>query len=282
MSGMGYAKLWSSILNSTIWREDPTTKVVWITLLCMADKFGEVHSSVPGLADAARVSIEDTDRALAKFKSPDPHSRTPEYEGRRIADIKGGWLLLNFEEHRDRISKDQQNLRAAERAKRYRERKRAQTEASKGVTKSMTRYTESVTGSVTVAIKTTRDGERDERDVCRDERDGSVTKSVTVTQNVTQNHAKEGITNSLNLNHEECNVGVIPRGGAPDLAPWPDADPYSGFSMAVAPTGFDSADWDVEVDEAVSIAVESGVSEILAHQNAVQSVTARRGPREVA
>ena len=42
-----YTKLFSSIITSTIWMEDDKTRILWITLLAMADQHGEVYSSIP-------------------------------------------------------------------------------------------------------------------------------------------------------------------------------------------------------------------------------------------
>lgn len=50
----GYTKLFSSIIDSTIWRESKETKIVWITMLAKADRYGVVEASLPGLADAAK------------------------------------------------------------------------------------------------------------------------------------------------------------------------------------------------------------------------------------
>ena len=95
-----FTKLFSSITESTIWCEDAETRLVWITLLAMADKRGRIWASIPGLANRARVPVEATEKALQKFLSPDPYSRTPDYEGRRIEPIDGGWRLLNHEKYR--------------------------------------------------------------------------------------------------------------------------------------------------------------------------------------
>jgi hypothetical protein len=69
-------------------------------MLAMADRRGRVWGSIPGLANRARVSVEACERALEKFKSPDKYSRTGENEGRRVADIEGGWTLLNHGKYR--------------------------------------------------------------------------------------------------------------------------------------------------------------------------------------
>ena len=56
MSG-GFTKLFPEMIDSTIWREDMPTKIVWITMLAKASRNGVVSASVPGLADAARAEI---------------------------------------------------------------------------------------------------------------------------------------------------------------------------------------------------------------------------------
>lgn len=90
-----YTKLFSSITESTIVSEPVATRWLWVTMLAMANANGEVFGSVPGLARRANISVDDTERALATFYAPDPHSRTKEHEGRRIEEIDGGWRLLN-------------------------------------------------------------------------------------------------------------------------------------------------------------------------------------------
>lgn len=94
MSGM-YTKLFGSIVHSTIWREADSVRLVWITMLALSDKKGCVWASIPGLADAARVSVEECRQAIDKLSSPDPDSRTQVEEGRRIIAIDGGWWLIN-------------------------------------------------------------------------------------------------------------------------------------------------------------------------------------------
>ena len=120
-SGYSYTKLFSSLTTSTIWRDrDYATKIVWITLLAMADKRGRVWASVPGLADAANVSLAETERALDKFKSPDKYSRTEDFEGRRIEDIRGGWRLLNYEYYRSLQDEDERRMYKAAKQAEYR------------------------------------------------------------------------------------------------------------------------------------------------------------------
>ena len=71
-------------------------------MLATADAFGKVNASVPGLADAARVSVQQCRKALAKLSAPDPDSRSKEYEGRRIEEVDGGFQILNYIKYRER------------------------------------------------------------------------------------------------------------------------------------------------------------------------------------
>ena len=108
MIGMtGYTKLFGSIVASTIWREDNDTRIVWITMLALANKDGIVEASIPGLADLSRVSVDKCRIAITKLESPDEDSRTKENEGRRIRPVDGGWLLLNHAKYRAKLNADE-------------------------------------------------------------------------------------------------------------------------------------------------------------------------------
>lgn len=119
---MNYIKLFSSILDSTLWDCDLPTKVVWITMLAMADQDGVVSASVPGLAKRAGVNRQDCERALDHFLSPDPDSRTPDFEGRRVRKVDGGWELLNHAKYRDLQSSEDRKAKAAARTAKWRAR----------------------------------------------------------------------------------------------------------------------------------------------------------------
>ena len=120
---MQFTKLFSSILDSTIWQESLETKVVWVTMLAMSDKQGEVMSSIPGLAKRSGVTIAECEQALQCLLSPDPYSRTKDFEGRRIESIDGGWQLLNHSKYRALLS--------AEERREYNRRKQAQYRENK-------------------------------------------------------------------------------------------------------------------------------------------------------
>jgi hypothetical protein len=114
-----FNKLFSKILDSSIWLEPTTTRIVWITLLAAMDEDGYAHfSALQNLADRARVSLEEVEEAVKCFESPDENSGNPDNEGRRIERVPGGFLVLNAAYHRDMmnrvIQREKTRVRVAE------------------------------------------------------------------------------------------------------------------------------------------------------------------------
>jgi hypothetical protein len=134
----GYTKLFGSIIASTIWRESKETKIVWITMLAMANKHGIVEASVPGLADMARVSLPETETALQILSSPDSFSRTKDFEGRRIEVVDGGWVILNHAKYREKMSADERRQYNRLKQQEFRERQRRANPSTSCQQKSIT------------------------------------------------------------------------------------------------------------------------------------------------
>jgi len=97
-----YTKLYKSIITSTVWQENNTTRILWITMLAMSDAEGMVEGSIPGLARLAGITIDECEEAINTLSKPDKYSRTQTHEGRRIEAVDGGWLILNRVKYRDK------------------------------------------------------------------------------------------------------------------------------------------------------------------------------------
>lgn len=109
---MTYTKLDSAIIDSSIWQAPDATRLVWITMLAMADKDGYIGASIPGVANRARVTLDDCVKALEYFMAPDQWSRLTDHEGRRIALADGGWILLNHAKYRAAQNVDERRERS--------------------------------------------------------------------------------------------------------------------------------------------------------------------------
>jgi|SRR5579859_755327 len=152
--GYRYTKLFEQILESTIWCEVDSTRVVWITMLAMASRDGEVLASIPGLAKRANVTLEQCQVALERFQQPDKFSRTPDHEGRRIAAIDGGWKLLNHAKYRDLLDSEAERERKRKWWNENRGKKKLSTEKLDGTSANSTPLVKLAEASTTTTTPT--------------------------------------------------------------------------------------------------------------------------------
>ena len=143
---MAFVKLDTGILNSTLWVERECREV-FITALLMAHPrellepmpqyaigslektgfivpagwFGFVPAAGPGIVRMAMCDPDLGMAALRRLGDPDSESRTPDYDGRRLVRVDGGFIILNFIKYREKDSTTKA------RSARYRERQRLLT-----------------------------------------------------------------------------------------------------------------------------------------------------------
>jgi hypothetical protein len=129
-----FTKLFSSIITSSIWNENDKVRVVWITMLALADATGFVCASVGGLAHAARVTKEDCESALGYLVAPDDDSRSPEFAGRRVECVEGGFVILNYTKYRELGRKLDRTEYLAAKKRESRKRQQTSTVGSNGST----------------------------------------------------------------------------------------------------------------------------------------------------
>ena len=101
-----YNKLFTKILDSSIWLAPDPVRLVWITMIAAMDEDGNcMFACAANVAARARVEISEAEEAIALFEAPDPYSGDPDNEGRRIERIPGGWHLLNAHKYRAMVTK---------------------------------------------------------------------------------------------------------------------------------------------------------------------------------
>jgi hypothetical protein len=96
---INYTKLFHSMLDSSVWMLSKEARILWITLLLKKDMDHVVRAAIPGLAHAARLTIEETEKSLEELSKPDPYSQSPAEQGRRIKRVEAGWLVVNGEHY---------------------------------------------------------------------------------------------------------------------------------------------------------------------------------------
>lgn len=147
-----YNKLFTKILDSSIWLAPDPHRLVWITIIAAMDQDGNAMFACPeNLALRARVSLKHCEAALKAFEGPDPKSGDPENDGMRIERIPGGWHVLNAHKYRaivtKTISREQTRIRTS--AWRQRRRDASVTQRDENVTPS-----DSVSDAVSDSNKT--------------------------------------------------------------------------------------------------------------------------------
>lgn len=143
-----YNKLFTKILDSTVWLESNPTRIVWITFLACMDEDGFVAlSSIGNVAARARVTIEEAEAAVMAFESPDSVDPEQEFEGRRVERVPSGWMVLNSKKYRDIIKRETQKEETRIRVAKH----RAKKAGNAVVTDSNEKVTLSVSNAVTNA-----------------------------------------------------------------------------------------------------------------------------------
>lgn len=118
-----YNKIFTKILDSSIWLEPDGTRLVWLTFLAAMDEDGfAAFAAVANLAHRARVSLPACSEAVKCLEGPDENSSDPEFGGRRIERVEGGWQILNSSKYRDLVTRAIARERTRERVRRFRER----------------------------------------------------------------------------------------------------------------------------------------------------------------
>jgi hypothetical protein len=122
MTEKDYIEIEPGFLDSTIWAEPGPTAIVWITMRFLADEGGIVHSSIPGLANRANVSIAECEAAIAFLSSADDYNPKRENLGRRIKTTPEGWVLLEHFKSEEAVKEERKRKLNAERQRRFRAR----------------------------------------------------------------------------------------------------------------------------------------------------------------
>ncbi len=121
-----YNKLFTKILDSSVWLEPAHVRLVWITMLAMQDQDGMVAlSSIGNVAVRARVTTAEAADAIKRLESADDHNPGQEHEGRRIERVPGtGWIILNAAKYRAIVTAEEARRLNRERVQRHREKVR--------------------------------------------------------------------------------------------------------------------------------------------------------------
>jgi hypothetical protein len=132
-----YNKLFTKLLDSSIWLEDDQTRIVWVTFIAVMDERGFAQfATVENVARRANVTLAKAQKAIATLEGPDPNSSDADHDGRRIERVPGGWIILNAEKYRSLVTRSVIQAQTAARVRKCRENKRAALQSNAPVTPS--------------------------------------------------------------------------------------------------------------------------------------------------
>lgn len=121
-----WTPLWSQVVESTLWEEPLPVRVLFLTMLAIKDPDHVVRMPFRRLCKKANMEPEVCQPALKVLMDPDSRSAEEQaYQGRRVEEVEGGWLVLNGEHYRKEMSKLMLRLRKTEWQREDRAKKRA-------------------------------------------------------------------------------------------------------------------------------------------------------------
>jgi len=133
-----YTKVFRSIYDGTL-ADNWQALVTFQQLLILADADGVVDMTVGAISRTTGIPLEILQAGIGHLEKPDPQSRTPDMEGRRIARLdphrEWGWFLVNFKKYKELRSRDEK--RDADRERMRQKRQHAtERDMSQGVAES--------------------------------------------------------------------------------------------------------------------------------------------------
>lgn len=99
-----WAPLWSGIVDSSLWEEEPDVVKVFITILAAKDSDHVCRLDAYKIHRKCNIDEVRVLEILKVLASPDSRRVAAQaYEGRRIKPVEEGWLVLNGEKYRTMV-----------------------------------------------------------------------------------------------------------------------------------------------------------------------------------
>jgi hypothetical protein len=103
-----YGKVFSTIFEGSLYGHFEATATM-MALITLANKHGEIDMTIEAMAARTGFPVDFLRKGIETLQAPDPRSRTPDSDGRRIVRIADhrdwGWKLVNYEKY-SRIRSD--------------------------------------------------------------------------------------------------------------------------------------------------------------------------------
>lgn len=98
-----YGKIFASMFKGSLYGKWEAI-VTFTVMIVLADQEGEVDMTPEALAASTSIPLDIIQRGIKLLESPDPQSRTPDEDGRRIVRVSDsrdwGWRITNYAHYR--------------------------------------------------------------------------------------------------------------------------------------------------------------------------------------
>jgi hypothetical protein len=117
-----FVKLFAQIFDSSI-ADNYALRHFFMDMLILADADGFVDMTPTAIAARTRIPLAEVTAMLALLEQPDPESRTPDADGRRIERLdthrSWGWRIINYASFRKIANNEQRKASQRERFQRW-------------------------------------------------------------------------------------------------------------------------------------------------------------------
>jgi hypothetical protein len=101
-----YTKIFAQIYDGTLCTRGPWEALVTFQqMLILADQQGVVDLTPSAIARRTTIPLEIIEMGISALLLPDPESRTPTEEGKRIVPLSAsrswGWRIVNYKRYRE-------------------------------------------------------------------------------------------------------------------------------------------------------------------------------------
>ena len=101
-----YAKVFAQMFDGTLCTKGPWQALVTFQqMLILADQEGNVDMTAAAISRRTTIPLDIIEIGIDVLLLPDPESRTPAAEGRRLLPLRQGvpwgWLIVNYKEYRN-------------------------------------------------------------------------------------------------------------------------------------------------------------------------------------
>lgn len=122
-----FAPIFTKILDSSLWEEPYTVRLLFVTMLALKDADHVVRYNDYQLHRRANMKLEEVKEGLKILQNPDIRRGGQEFEGRRIKQVEDGWLILNGQEYEEQMRLISRRVYQARKQREYRDAKRVRS-----------------------------------------------------------------------------------------------------------------------------------------------------------